>query len=162
MVERKLPFNQLEAAKGGAGAVRAFAAAGRKFTDKQDKYGRTAAMVAAWKGDEAIKAFAAAGGKFSHQQDKDGRTAAMYAAANGAGAITAFAAAGGKFTDQQDSDSWTAAMWAASSGPDAVAALEAVMEEQAADEIRARLAYRTEQARARPPVRSGAATLRPL
>jgi ankyrin repeat protein len=85
----------------GGAAISAFYAAGGRSNDHQDRFGRTAAMLAIFNSPEAIEAFAKAGGHFTEQEDHDGRTAEMWAASQSAGTIQAFARAGGRFTDHQ-------------------------------------------------------------
>lgn len=126
----QIPGTAHYAAVRGADSIRAFAAAGGKFTDERDYAGQTAAhhVVIRLVGGQkrrAMKAFVAAGGTFIDQQDMNGNTPAILAAHQGPDAVSAFAEAGGKFSDKQDRFGDSAAHIIAHQGADAIRAFAA-------------------------------------
>jgi ankyrin repeat protein len=108
------------AVSGGPEVIRAFAAAGGKFSDQHDENFNTAESMAS-REPGRLQAFLEA------VKQQGGLVTPMptdqYAAAReGALAISVFANGGGRFTDDPSSDDLTSAMIAASGGADAIVA----------------------------------------
>jgi hypothetical protein len=121
-----IPSDQFSAAKQGAGAIKAFAAAGGIFTNDQDEHGNTAAHYVTHHWAAAIKPFVAAGGTFTDLQNENGLTVAHLVANHGSAAIKAFAEVGGKFNELQDERGLTAAHYAVIyCGPDSAETVKA-------------------------------------